>query len=52
VPDPGLKIGCSIGVSVFPADSADFAEVLRLADKAMYEAKGRGKNKFCLAAKP
>jgi diguanylate cyclase (GGDEF)-like protein len=41
------KINCtisaSIGVALYPSDSKDIAVVLKLADKALYEAKAAGK---------
>ncbi|WP_151638414.1 EAL domain-containing protein [Noviherbaspirillum aerium] len=39
-----LYISCSIGVSVFPEDGSDIAELMRNADSAMYEAKSQGRN--------
>jgi diguanylate cyclase (GGDEF)-like protein/PAS domain S-box-containing protein len=40
-------LGASIGISVFPDDSASFTELLRDAEIAMYRAKERGRNQFC-----
>lgn len=40
-----VKVGCSIGVARWPADSADVAEVLRFADQALYQAKRDGRNR-------
>ncbi|MCK0509665.1 bifunctional diguanylate cyclase/phosphodiesterase [Aromatoleum buckelii] len=42
-----VYIGASIGISVFPKDGATAAELLRDADAAMYQAKDRGRNRFC-----
>lgn len=44
----GQKLGItpSIGISVFPDHGQDPALLLRLADKAMYEAKQAGRNTF------
>lgn len=43
---PHLTI--SIGISAFPADSADKDSLIHRADLALYEAKRRGKNKVCV----
>ncbi len=39
-----LTVTCSIGVSVFPADGADAAQLLKHADIAMFRAKEAGRN--------
>jgi len=36
----------SIGMSVYPDDSTNMAQLMRHADSAMYTVKGRGKNSF------
>ncbi|MCX7943417.1 MAG: diguanylate cyclase [Deltaproteobacteria bacterium] len=38
------KITVSVGVAVFPEDSNNAREIIELADKALYEAKRRGRN--------
>jgi len=43
-------VGASIGVALAPAASSAPAELMDLADKAMYSAKRGGKNRFVLAA--
>ncbi len=44
----GLEIfaGCSMGITMFPADGADFDSLLKKADIAMYRAKESGRNGF------
>ncbi len=37
-----LNVGCSIGVAVFPVDAHDGDDLLRRADRAMYDAKESG----------
>jgi diguanylate cyclase (GGDEF)-like protein len=41
------NITVSIGVSVFPQDAADENELLLKTDRAMYEAKQKGRNRIC-----
>ncbi len=41
-----VSIGASIGITVFPADGADYEELLKNADLAMYVAKQRGRSTF------
>jgi len=40
------SVSASIGISVFPADAADAAALMKNADLAMYQAKQAGKNSF------
>ena len=44
----GMEIfaGCSLGITLFPADGADFDSLLKKADIAMYRAKESGRNAF------
>jgi len=44
----GMEIfaGCSLGVTMFPADGNDFDSLLKKADIAMYRAKESGRNAF------
>ncbi|ARJ64277.1 response regulator [Magnetospirillum sp. ME-1] len=40
------NVQASVGVAVFPDDADDAAMLIRLADRAMYNVKGSGKNNF------
>ena len=42
-----LSISFSIGISMYPWDGQEFADLLRNADIAMYQAKNRGRNDYC-----
>jgi diguanylate cyclase (GGDEF)-like protein len=46
IDDHELTISASIGISLFPADATDSAELLQQADSAMYAAKRGGKNRM------
>jgi len=41
-----IHVGCSIGVSLYPADGEDIQSLLRSADHALYRAKDEGKGTF------
>jgi diguanylate cyclase (GGDEF)-like protein/PAS domain S-box-containing protein len=43
-----INISCSIGVAVYPKHGSSLQELLRLGDKAMYQAKNSGRNKVVL----
>ena len=48
-----VKVTCSMGVSAMPHhQSRDADDLLRMADKAMYEAKDSGRNRVIAARKP
>jgi len=42
-----LRLGASIGISLYPADAGDGDALLRNADAAMYRAKRAGGNQYC-----
>jgi diguanylate cyclase (GGDEF)-like protein/PAS domain S-box-containing protein len=44
--DQIVHIGASIGISIFPDDSADEHALIKNADAAMYEAKANGRDRF------
>jgi diguanylate cyclase (GGDEF)-like protein len=39
-----IPVSATLGVAIFPADAANERSLLRCADRAMYAAKGRGRN--------
>ncbi|MEJ5167706.1 MAG: sensor domain-containing diguanylate cyclase [Arcobacteraceae bacterium] len=41
-----IKIGCSIGIGVFPKNGTTIEELINNADSAMYKSKKEGKNRF------
>ena len=41
-----LKIGFSIGISMYPQDGRTAAELMACADRAMFDAKDAGRNGF------
>jgi diguanylate cyclase (GGDEF)-like protein/PAS domain S-box-containing protein len=43
-----VHISGSVGIAFFPADGKSYDELFRKADTAMYCAKKRGKNSFCV----
>jgi diguanylate cyclase (GGDEF)-like protein len=46
-----VSVSVSIGAAIYPADAADFKELYKIADKALYQAKKNGKNRLCQAVK-
>lgn len=46
ISDRDLKVTCSIGISMYPADGGDVETLLKNADAAMYLAKQAGRNNF------
>jgi diguanylate cyclase (GGDEF)-like protein len=51
---PGIDrpVTTSVGAAVFPHTAADAQSLLRLADRALYAAKARGRNRAELADMP
>nr|WP_275576967.1 sensor domain-containing diguanylate cyclase [Thalassobacillus pellis] len=43
-----FHVTVSIGVSLFPLHGSDGQELISYADKALYQAKGSGKNRVCI----
>jgi diguanylate cyclase (GGDEF)-like protein/PAS domain S-box-containing protein len=39
-------ISASVGIAVYPTDTTDAAELLHMADQAMYRAKGTGRSRY------
>lgn len=44
IEDNSFQVGCSIGITIFPNDSANVDNLMRNADMAMYQAKEEGRN--------
>lgn len=51
-PIAGLSVTASFGVSAAPAEAAEFLALYRHADRALYDAKNRGRNRISSAARP
>jgi diguanylate cyclase (GGDEF)-like protein len=47
-----LAVGASIGIALFPDDGQDMAALRKHADRAMYEAKRQGRNRYAWATTP
>ncbi|BBI98556.1 hypothetical protein FGKAn22_02490 [Ferrigenium kumadai] len=45
--DKEVFVSCSIGITLYPADSTESDDLLKFADSALYSAKRSGRNKFC-----
>jgi diguanylate cyclase (GGDEF)-like protein/PAS domain S-box-containing protein len=43
-----LQVGASVGISLYPADALDAADLLKHADAAMYQAKRAGRGRHAL----
>ena len=44
---PNKVLTVSVGVSTYPDNASNTAELIAYSDKALYEAKGKGKNTTC-----
>jgi diguanylate cyclase (GGDEF)-like protein/PAS domain S-box-containing protein len=44
--EEGQHISASIGIALYPQDATEMAALLKCADKAMYAAKGEGRNRY------
>jgi diguanylate cyclase (GGDEF)-like protein len=44
-----LQVTVSLGVASFPADAINGPELVAVADRGLYQAKGRGRNRVCHA---
>lgn len=40
-------LSCSIGISLYPDDTREIVELVKFADTAMYDAKHKGRDRFC-----
>lgn len=43
-----LHVGVSAGIALYPAQTGNLSDLVRFADIAMYQAKGAGKNDYCV----
>ena len=48
VPSPTglIRVGCTVGVAMYPADASDPKGLLALADRLMYVGKKSGRNRL------
>lgn len=49
--EENAPLSCSLGIAVYPDNGKSYAELFTNADKAMYEAKTRGKNQYVFYGK-
>lgn len=45
---PGVNVSCSIGASRYPLDCSSYDELFNCADKCLYIAKEKGKNRYII----
>lgn len=50
ITEGGIKVTCSMGISLFPNHGTEYQELYEKADKAMYKIKGGGKNSYQIYA--
>lgn len=50
--EPAYAIGLSVGISLFPDHGDSERPLLHRADRAMYQAKRKGKHRWCVYAEP
>lgn len=48
IQDKTLRISASVGITLYPQDDVDADQLMRHADRALYEAKQAGKNRYHL----
>jgi len=46
ISEPNVQLSASIGISIYPQDGHDADTLIKSADTAMYQAKGKGTNKY------
>lgn len=46
-----LKLSCSMGSAKYPADAEDYQSLFNIADKCLYIAKEKGKNRYIIFSK-
>lgn len=49
--ESGIAVSCSVGISLCPEHGRTVEELYRCADKALYQAKRQGKNRFAFYEK-
>ncbi len=49
IKDQSATISASVGIAIFPDDADEMDRLIRVADKAMYAAKSKGRNRYCRA---
>ena len=47
-----VQVGVSVGISLYPVHGTEMDTLMVAADTAMYQSKGRGKNRYTLAESP
>lgn len=45
---PGMNVTCSVGICKFPDDGKTYDELFRIADKCLYIAKAKGRDRYIL----